>query len=147
MRHKFFKRATALLLALVTAMSLVTVSFAGQTVAGQGSQGNDGGGSQAGTFNCGAFAYRIYAFDANTGEIVTNVIDFYNDQVPSNESQKILKKVLAGDTNSVYIRYEPKLYGMTSFKFYPQSKVPDIKSSKALSRTVQPDCRYAGWKD
>ena len=68
MRHKFFKRATALLLALVTAMSLVTVSFAGQTVAGQGSQGNDGGGSQAGTFNCGAFAYRIYAFDDTTGQ-------------------------------------------------------------------------------
>lgn len=129
MRHKFFKRATALLLALVTAMSLVTVSFADQTVHGQGSQGNDGGGSQAGTFNCGAFAYRIYAFDANTGEIVTNVIDFYNDQVPSNESQKILKKVLAGDTGSVYIRYEPKLYGAQSFDFYPQSKVPDIKSS------------------
>ena len=129
MRHKFFKRATALLLALVTAMSLVTVSFAGQTVAGQGSQGNDGGGSQAGTFNCGAFAYRIYAFDANTGEIVTNVIDFYNDQVPSNESQKILKKVLAGDTDSVYIRYEPKLEGAKSFDFFPQSKVPDIKSS------------------
>lgn len=129
MRHKFFKRATALLLALVTAMSLVTVSFADQTVHGQGSQGNDGGGSQAGTFNCGAFAYRIYAFDANTGEIVTNVIDFYNDQVPSNESQKILKKVLAGDTDSVYIRYEPKLYGAQSFDFFPQSKVPDIKSS------------------
>lgn len=129
MRHKFFKRATALLLALVTAMSLVTVSFADQTVHGQGSQGNDGGGSQAGTFNCGAFAYRIYAFDTNTGEIVTNVVDFYNDQVPSNESQKILKKVLAGDTNSVYIRYEPKLYGMKSFRFFPQSEVPDIKSS------------------
>ena len=129
MKRRFFKQATALLLALVTAMSLVTVSFAGQSVHGQGSQGNDGGGSQAGTFNCGAFAYRIYAFDANTGEIVTNVIDFYNDQVPSNESQKILKKVLAGDTNSVYIRYEPKLYGMTSFRFFPQSDVPDIKSS------------------
>ena len=68
MRHKFFKRATALLLALVTAMSLVTVSFAGQTTTGQGSQGNDGGGSQKGTFNCGAFAYRIYAFDDTTGQ-------------------------------------------------------------------------------
>lgn len=129
MKRRFFKLATALMLALVTAMSLVTVSFADQTVHGQGSQGNDGGGSQAGTFNCGAFAYRIYAFDANTGEIVTNVIDFYNDQVPSNESQKILKKVLAGDTNSVYIRYEPKLKGAEGFDFFPQSKVPDIKSS------------------
>lgn len=68
MKHKFFKRATALLLALVTAMSLVTVSFAGKTATGQGSQGNDGGGSQAGTFNCGAFAYRIYAFDDTTGQ-------------------------------------------------------------------------------
>ena len=36
MKHKFFKRATALLLALVTAMSLVTVSFAGKTATGQG---------------------------------------------------------------------------------------------------------------
>ena len=68
MKHRFFKRATALLLALVTAMSLVTVSFAGQTTTGQGSQGNDGGGSQKGTFNCGAFAYRIYAFDDTTGQ-------------------------------------------------------------------------------
>lgn len=36
MKRRFFKRATALLLALVTAMSLVTVSFAGQTTTGQG---------------------------------------------------------------------------------------------------------------
>ena len=129
MKHRFFKRATALLLALVTAMSLVTVSFAGQTTTGQGSQGNDGGGSQKGTFNCGAFAYRIYAFDANTGEIVTNVIDFYNDKVPSSESKQVLDWVLAGRTDKVYIRYDAKLYGATSFKFFPQSEVPDIKSS------------------
>lgn len=129
MKHVFFKRATALLLALVTAMSLVTVSFADQTVHGQGSQGNDGGGSQAGTFNCGAFAYRIYAFDANTGEIVTNVIDFYNDKVPSAESKRVLDWVLAGSKDKVYIRYEPKLHGMTSFRFFPQSEVPNIKSS------------------
>lgn len=129
MRHKIFKQATALLLALVTAMSLVTVSFAGQTTTGQGSQGNNGGGSQAGTFNCGAFAYRIYAFDANTGEIVTNVIDFYNDQVPSAESSKVKDWVLAGSKDKVTIYKTPKLYGMTSFDFFPQSKVPDIKSS------------------
>ena len=129
MKHKFFKRATALLLALVTAMSLVTVSFAGQSVHGQGSQGNDGGGSQAGTFNCGAFAYRIYAFDANTGEIVTNVIDFYNDQVPSAESKRVLNWVLAGSKNKVTIYKTPKLYGMASFDFFPQSNVTGIKSS------------------
>lgn len=129
MRHKFFKRATALLLALVTAMSLVTVSFAGQTASGQGSQGNDGGGSQAGTFNCGAFAYRIYAFDANTGEIVTNVVDFYNDQVPSAESKRVLDWVLAGSKDKVTIYKTPKLEGMTSFGFYPQSQVYGIKSS------------------
>ena len=68
MKRRFFKRATALLLALVTAMSLVTVSFADHSVKGNGSQGNDGGGSQKGTFNCGAFAYRIYAFDDTTGQ-------------------------------------------------------------------------------
>ena len=129
MKHRFFKRATALLLVLVTAMSLVTVSFAGQTTTGQGSQGNDGGGSQKGTFNCGAFAYRIYAFDANTGEIVTNVIDFYNDQVPSEESKKVRDWVLAGNKDKVTIYKTPKLYGMTSFRFFPQSEVPDIKSS------------------
>lgn len=129
MKRRFFRRATALLLALVTAMSLVTVSFAGQTTTGQGSQGNNGGGSQAGTFNCGAFAYRIYAFDANTGEIVTNVIDFYNDKVPSAESSKVNDWVLAGSKDKVTIYKTPKLYGMTSFDFFPQSKVPDIKSS------------------
>lgn len=129
MKRRFFKRATALLLALVTAMSLVTVSFAGQTTTGQGSQGNDGGGSQAGTFNCGAFAYRIYAFDANTGEIVTNVVDFYNDKVPSAESKRVLDWVLAGSKNKVTIYKTPKLEGMASFKFYPQSQVPNIKSS------------------
>lgn len=48
MRHKIFKQATALLLALVTAMSLVTVSFAGKTATGQGSQGNSGGGTAYG---------------------------------------------------------------------------------------------------
>ena len=32
MKRRFFKRVTALLLALVTAMSLVTVSFAGQSI-------------------------------------------------------------------------------------------------------------------
>lgn len=32
MKRRFFKRATALLLALVTAMSLVTVSFAGPPI-------------------------------------------------------------------------------------------------------------------
>lgn len=31
MKRRFFKRATALLIALVTVMSLVTVSFAGKT--------------------------------------------------------------------------------------------------------------------
>lgn len=129
MRHKFFKRATALLLALVTAMSLVTVSFADQSVKGNGSQGNDGGGSQAGTFNCGAFAYRIYAFDANTGEIVTNVVDFYNDQVPSTESKRVLDWVLAGSKDKVTIYKTPKLDGMASFDFFPQSKVANIKSS------------------
>lgn len=129
MKRRFFKRATALLLALVTAMSLVTVSFADQTVHGQGSQGNDGGGSQAGTFNCGAFAYRIYAFDANTGEIVTNVIDFYNDKVPSAESKRVLDWVLAGSKNKVTIYKTPKLYGMASFDFFPQSNVTGIKSS------------------
>ena len=68
MKHRFFRQATALLLALVTMISLVTVSFADQSLSGQGSQGNDGGGSQKGTFNCGAFAYRIYAFDDTTGQ-------------------------------------------------------------------------------
>lgn len=68
MKCRFFKRVTALLLALVTAMSLVTVSFADQSLSGQGSQGNSGGGTAAGTFYDGAFAYRIYAFDDTTGQ-------------------------------------------------------------------------------
>lgn len=68
MKHRFFRQATALLLALVTAMSLVTVSFADQSLSGQGSQGNSGGGTAAGTFYDGAFAYRIYAFDDTTGQ-------------------------------------------------------------------------------
>lgn len=66
MKHRFFRQATALLLALVTVMSLVTVSFADQSLSGQGSQGNSGGGTAAGTFYDGAFAYRIYAFDDTT---------------------------------------------------------------------------------
>ncbi len=131
MKHKFFKRATALMLALVTAMSLVTVSFAGKTATGQGSQGNSGGGTAAGTFYDGAFAYRIYAFDANTGEIVSNIIDFYNDKVNSSGSHREIANILSGNAvvyNNAKLEEKNKSY---EHKLVAQSLIK-VKSSNGL---------------
>lgn len=66
MKHRFFKRATALLLALVTAMSLVTVSFADAD--GHGTGGGNNAGTYAGTFSRSWAGYRIYLFDDTTGQ-------------------------------------------------------------------------------
>ena len=77
MKHRFFKRATALLLALVTAMSLVTVSFADAD--GHGTGGGNNAGTSAGTFSRSWAGYRIYLFDDTTGQRVSNVVDFVTD--------------------------------------------------------------------
>lgn len=65
MTRKFGCRAMSLLLAFITLLSTVSVSFADPNVTGKGDQGNGGGGTTFGTMHGSGdnFAFRIYIFD------------------------------------------------------------------------------------
>ena len=138
MKRRFFKRATAILLALVTAMSLVTVSFAGAD--GHGTGGGNNAGTYAGTFSRSWAGYRIYLFDDTTGQRVSNVVDFVTDY-----------KHWAGVAGKCVIYPQTKLGSFTisyngsgdikrgdDFAVYPMSYVPNLETNSQRTSFFEP---------
>lgn len=159
MKRRFFKRATALLLALVTAMSLVTVSFAdnkanstektkknsnitlkNEGASGHGTGGGNNAGTSAGTFSRSWAGYRIYLFDDTTGQRVSNVVDFVTDY-----------KHWAGVAGKCMIYPQTKLGGFNiskgssgaikrgeDFAVYAMSDVPNLETNSQRTSFFEP---------